>query len=129
VDYAQQCAERKLAADFEPRVELTPCPAIHPDLAALAALPPPHEHCTTGTVKVALLKSERFTDPQARTPEQHNQRAKPETIGAFAKRTHDSDDFLDGRRIGRVLLALVARRAASVIAGHRRGRAAVAGGV
>ena len=39
VDYAHQCADRKLAADLEPGVELVPCPAVHPDLAALATLP------------------------------------------------------------------------------------------
>jgi hypothetical protein len=38
VDHAQHRADRKLATDLEPWVELVPCPAVHPDLAALAAL-------------------------------------------------------------------------------------------
>jgi hypothetical protein len=38
VDYAQQCADGELAADLEPGVELVPCPAVHPDLSALAAV-------------------------------------------------------------------------------------------
>ena len=107
VDHAEQPADRELAAEFEPRFELLPCPAVHPDFTSLAVLPAPDGHGTTGTVKVALLKSQRFADPQARAPEQHDQRAKPETVGAFAERTHDFDDFLDRRGVRRVLLALL----------------------
>src|SRR5437763_3094817 len=38
------------------------------------------------------------------------------TIGAVADRAHHRDDLLNRRWIGRVLLALVTRRAASVVA-------------
>jgi hypothetical protein len=39
VDHAQQRADRKLPAELEPWIELLPRPTIHPNLAALAALP------------------------------------------------------------------------------------------
>lgn len=35
----RQCAERKVLADLEPRVELLRRPAVHPDLGSLARLP------------------------------------------------------------------------------------------
>ena len=63
VDHAQQRADRQLTADLEPRVELIPCPAVHPDLSALAALAAPHETSPAGAIEVALLERERFADP------------------------------------------------------------------
>jgi hypothetical protein len=95
-------------------------------------LPPyaaPNQHGAAAAVKVALLQSERFADPRSRTPEQDDQPAKPVTVGTIADRAHDGDDLLNCRWIGRVLLARVARRAPSVIAGHRRRRAAMPRGV
>src|SRR5881397_623271 len=58
-----------------------PCPAVHPDLAPLAAFPSPDEHRATAAVEIALLESERFADPQPRAPQQDDQRAKPVTVG------------------------------------------------
>ena len=116
-------------ADLEPRLELLPRPAVHPDLASLAALPAPDKHRAARAVEVALLERERLADPQPGTPEQDDQRAESLAVGAVADGAHDRDDLLDGRRVCRVLLALVARRAAAVVAGHRRRRAAVAGGI
>jgi hypothetical protein len=58
-----------------------------------------------------------------------DQRANPVAVGTVPDRAHDSDDLLDGRRVGRILLVLVARRAAAVVAGHRRRRAATPGSV
>jgi hypothetical protein len=72
VDHAQHRADRKLIADLEPGVKLVPCPAIHSDVSALAALSTPDEHSAAGTVEVALLKRERFADPESGTPQQHN---------------------------------------------------------
>lgn len=120
VDHAQERSERELAAGLEPRVELLPGPAVHPDLSALAAVPAPHEHGAAATVLVGLLEGKRFTDPQPGAPQQDDQRAEPVSVGTVTNCAHDGNDLLDGRRIGRVLLALVARRATSVIAGHRR---------
>jgi hypothetical protein len=129
VDHAQHRSDRELAADLEPRVELVPCPAVHPNLAPLAAFPSSDEHRATATVKIALLESERFADPQPRAPQQDDQDAKPVTVGTVPDRAHDGNDLLNLRRICRVLLALVARRAASVIAGQRRRRPAMPSGV
>jgi hypothetical protein len=50
VDHAQHRADRELAADLEPWIELLPSPAIHSDLASLAAFPAPDEHRAAGTV-------------------------------------------------------------------------------
>jgi hypothetical protein len=77
VDHAQERPERELAADLAPRAQLFPCPAVHPDLASLAAFPAPDEHGAAAAVKIALLESERFADPQPRAPQQDDQRAKP----------------------------------------------------
>src|SRR5947209_3414826 len=100
MDHAQQRPDRKVAADLEPWVELIPRPSVHPDLASLATLPAPDEHGPAATVKVALLQVARFAEPQAGTPEQHDQRAESVTFGAVADRAHDRDDLLNGRRIG-----------------------------
>jgi hypothetical protein len=120
VDHAQQRSDRELAADLEPWVELLPGPTIHPDLAPLAAFPSPDKHSAASAVEIALLKGERFANPQTRAPQHNNQRADPAAVWAIADGPHDSDDLLDGRRIGRILLALIAWRPASVITGHRR---------
>jgi hypothetical protein len=120
VDYAQQCADGELAADLEPGVELVPCPAVHPDLSALAALSTPDEYSTAGPVEVALLKRERFADPQSGALQQHYQRTTSVTVGAVTDRAHHSDDLLDRRRIGRILFALVSGWTAPVVAGHGR---------
>jgi hypothetical protein len=76
----------------------------------LAAFPAPNKQRAVSAVKIALLKSERFADPKPRAPQQDNQGAEPVAVGTIADGAHDSDDLLDGRRIGRILLALVARR-------------------
>jgi hypothetical protein len=77
VDYAQHSAVWKLTPDLEPRIELFPGPAVHPDLSALAALSAPDEYGTAGTVQIALLEGERLTDPRACSPVQHDHRPQP----------------------------------------------------
>jgi hypothetical protein len=129
VNYAQHRADRKLATDLQPRIELVPCPTVHPNFSALAALPTPDKYSATRTVEVALLERERFADPQPGAPKQHNQRSESVTFGAVTDRAHHGHDLFNRRRIGRVLLALVSRWTASVIAGHGPGRAAVAGDI
>jgi hypothetical protein len=89
----------------------------------------PDQNSAAGAVEVALLERERFADPHSGTPKQHNQRSESVAVGAVINRAHHSDDLIDRRRISRVLLALVTRWTASVVAGHGRGRAAVAGEV
>ena len=43
--------------------QLLPRPAVHPDLAALAALAAPDEHGAAGLSRSALLERERLADP------------------------------------------------------------------
>jgi hypothetical protein len=102
---------------------LFPGPAVDAYFSALAALSASDEHGTAGLVEVALLEGERLADPQACRPEQHDECAQPLAVSNAADRSHHGDDLLDRRRIGRVLLALVARRPASVTARHGRRRA------
>ena len=61
----------------------------------------PPEHGAAAAVQIALLQCERFTDPQTGTPQQHDQRAKPVTVGTVTDRAHDGDDLLNARWIGR----------------------------
>ena len=68
-------------------------------------------------------------DAQPGAPEHDDQPAQPPAVAPVAGGAHDGDDLLDGRRIGRVAHALVARRAAGVEPGHRRRRAAATGGI
>ena len=96
MDHAQHLADRKLAADLEPRVELV-------------------------NAQRSILERERFVDPQSGAPKQHIERSESVTVGAVTDRAHHSDDRFDRRRIGRVLLAFVSGRTASSVAGHGRG--------
>ncbi|MGB9183506.1 MAG: hypothetical protein WCB67_05525 [Solirubrobacteraceae bacterium] len=63
MDHTQHRADRKLATNLEPRIELLPSPTIHSDLAALAALATPDEYGAARSVQVALLQRQRFADP------------------------------------------------------------------
>ena len=76
------------------------------------------------------MKSEEFAAwLSAISGMSEGQRAEAMALGAIADRSHHRNDLLDGRRVGRVLLALVARRAASELARHGRRRAMVTCGV
>jgi hypothetical protein len=59
----------------------------------------------------------------------HDQRPQPSAIRPVARGTHDRDDLLDRRRISRKADSFVLWRAAPVIAGHRRRRATMTGGI
>jgi hypothetical protein len=63
VDHAQHGADRELASDLEPRIELLPRPTVHSDLAAFAALATPDEYGAARSVQIVLLQSQRFADP------------------------------------------------------------------
>lgn len=52
VNHAKDRADRKLATDLEPWLELLSRPAVHADLASLAALAAADEHGATGTVEI-----------------------------------------------------------------------------
>ena len=75
MDHAEQRSDRELSADLEPSVELFPSPAVHPDLATLAALPTPDEDRAARSIKITLVKGECFADPQASAPAQNDQRS------------------------------------------------------
>jgi hypothetical protein len=77
VDHAQERSDREPAADLEPWTELLPRPAVHPNLAPLAAFPSPNKHRAAGAVKVTLVEGERFTDPQPRASQQHDAQRHP----------------------------------------------------
>jgi hypothetical protein len=109
---------------LQPGIELVPCPTVDPDLSARAALSTPDTH-STAAGEVAPFERECFADPQSGTPQQHNQGSESPPVGAVTDRAHHSDDLLDRRRIGRVLLALVSGRT-PVIPRHRRRRATAA---
>ena len=100
-------------------------PSGHPDFASLAAFPRPNEHGAAAAVEIAVLERVRFTYAQPSAPQQDDHRAKPVSVGTVVDRAHDGDDLLNGRRIRRVLVPLVSRRTAPVIARHRRWRAAM----
>jgi hypothetical protein len=62
-------------------------------------------------VQVGLAKRQRLVDAQPRPPQHDDQRAQAPPGAATARRTHDGDDFLDGRRV----------RRGCCVAGDRRG--------
>jgi hypothetical protein len=68
-------------------------------------------------------------DAQAGAPQHDDESAQPSSVDAGAGVSHDGDDLGDRRRVGRVALALVARRAAGVEAGQRGRRARAAGSI
>jgi hypothetical protein len=108
MDHAQHRSDRELAANLEPRLKPLPRPAVHPDLATLSTLPAANEHRAPRAIEIALMQRQRFADPQASAPKQDDQRAEAMTLGAVTDRTHYRDDLLNGRRVRRVVLTLVA---------------------
>jgi hypothetical protein len=84
-----------LSTDLEPWVELVPCSAVHPDLASPAAFPAADEDSAAGAVQIALLELQRFADPQARAPQQRDQRPQPVTLWTITDDPHERDDLLD----------------------------------
>src|SRR3954447_11346488 len=123
---AQHRTDRKVDARGEPWLKLVPGPVVHADLAAATALGAAHEKRAAPRIEVRLAEGEGLVDPQTRAPQHDDQRAQPRRMKPAAGVSHDSDDLRHGGRVGRVPLALVARRAASVEARHggRRARAA-----
>ncbi len=76
--------DRQPGADRGPPLKLLPGAPVHSYLATLAALATAHEHGAACRVEIALLKSERFADPQPCTPQHDDHAAQPETVGAIA---------------------------------------------
>jgi hypothetical protein len=101
----------------------------HAYLASLTAFSTADKDRAASRVEIALLKCERFADPQPCAPQQDDQRAQPSTLSAISDPAHHFDDLLDGWRVGWVALALVPRWAAAVVARHRCRRASMAGNI
>jgi hypothetical protein len=63
---AEQGADRQGPAQLEPRVELLPRPAVHPDLSPATALSGTDQHGTALAVKIGLSQRQRLADPADR---------------------------------------------------------------
>ena len=94
VDDAQQGADAQRHAEVEPRLHLLPCPSVHADLAALAALAAAHENRSAGAIKIAFGQRERLGDPKTGSPEQDDQRPRAQATRAIACAAHHRDDLL-----------------------------------
>jgi hypothetical protein len=108
---------------------MLPRPAVHPDLAPLAAFPSSNQNGAAGSVQIAFGEGERFADAQTGPPEYDDQPAQPQAVGIIARAAHHGDDLLHGRWVRRIAQPLIARRAALVKAGQRRRRPATASGI
>jgi hypothetical protein len=64
-----------------------------------------------------------------RTPQHDDPAAKSTTVQSVVDDPHDRDDLLNGRRVGRISQAFVARGTTGVKAGHRRRRATTTSGI
>jgi hypothetical protein len=83
LDDAQEWADRKLASQLEPRLQLLPRPTVHADLAPAPALTAPHEKRAAGLVEIAFGQLQRFVDPEAGSPEDHYQARIRRPCGRF----------------------------------------------
>jgi hypothetical protein len=106
-----------------------PSPIVHPDLASLAPLSVPHEDRPAPGLKIGLCERERLVDPQACTPQDHDERSHPRAVGARPRCAHDRDDLLDSRRVRGVAAALVTGRAPRAVPRHGDRRAPPAGSI
>jgi hypothetical protein len=114
---AEQRADGQSGAHGQPRIKLLPGPAVHPDLAALAALTAPHEDRAADRVQVTLGQRQRLADPQPGTPQHDDQTAQPHPIRIITRSAHHGDDLLNRRWVWRVLQALIAWWSSLVTAG------------
>ena len=73
------------------------------------------------------MQRQCLVDPETGSPQDRDQPAQASTVQSVADDLHDGDDLRDGRWVGRIPQALVARRTAGMKAGNRRWRAATAG--
>jgi hypothetical protein len=81
VQDAEERTDRQALAQLNPWLQLLPGPAVHTNLAALAALPVSNEDRAANRVKVGLGERERFADPEASAPQDDDQRTKPDAAG------------------------------------------------
>ena len=124
---AEERADRQGPAQLEPRVELLPRPAVHPDLPPATTLSSTDQDGPPLAVKIGLSQRQRLADPQPGTPEHDDQSAQPHRLRSVPRGSHHVDDLLHGWRVRRIAKTLVARHAALVKAGQGRLRPAAPG--
>src|SRR4051794_37626009 len=129
VDDAEQRPDRQLDACGEPGRQLLPAPGVHADLAPTATFAAAHEQRPAPRVKVALAEREGLLDAQPAAPEHGDQGPQAGAVAIVCRLAHHRDDLLHGRRVGGIVLPLVAGCATGVIAGHGRGRSPPTGGI
>jgi hypothetical protein len=61
-------------------------------------------------IQIGLGQRQRLIDPQPGAPEHDDQTVEAVTVASVMGMAHDRDDLLDGRRVCRVALPVVARR-------------------
>ena len=123
---AQQGADGQRRTKVQPRLDLLPAPAVHTDLAPLAALATADKHGAGDAVEIAFGQREGLADPQLGSPEHDDERSDAQALRRLAGGAHDGHELFDGRRVGRIAAALVARRAAAPMTGHGGRRTAAA---
>jgi hypothetical protein len=129
VDDAQQWADRELAPDVDPGLELFPSPCVHADLATAPALAASDQQRAAAVIEIALGQSESLLDTEPGSPHDHDQCAQAPTVPIVARAAHDCDDLLDLGRVGRVAQTLVSRRVAGLESRQRRRRSTSTGAV
>jgi hypothetical protein len=110
------------------KAEAAPSPTRPSHLASAPALAAPDQQRSPSRIEIGLAEPEGLVDAQAGAPKHDDQSAQPRSVQAVSGVTHHRDDLLDGRRIGWIALALVARRRRAcnpgIFAGDRRRPAA-----
>ncbi|HYX86239.1 MAG TPA: hypothetical protein VE777_14810 [Gaiellales bacterium] len=80
-------------------------------------------------IEVVLGELKGLLDAHPGAPEDNDHRSHSPAMPVLGRVAHDRHDLVHRGRVGRVAHPLVARRAAGVIAGQRRGRTAAPGRV
>lgn len=62
-DHAQERPDRQLTPGGDPRLQLRPGPAIHPDLAPTTTLTAAHQDRAARRIEVGFGQVKRLTDP------------------------------------------------------------------
>ena len=73
--HAEQRADRKRRSQLQPRPQLLPTPAVHPDLTALAAFAAADQDRAAGQVQITLAQGQCLADAQPGAPEHDDQPA------------------------------------------------------
>jgi len=96
-DNAKQRSNWELEACVEPWLELLPAPYVHPDFAATSSLALADEQRPAPLVEVGFAQRQRFLDPQACPPQDHDESSQALAVRALASCAHHGDDLLNLR--------------------------------